>query len=68
MTVGIAAELSNDGIAVEPMAEAALALAACDAKLTGRITYSLDLLRALGREVRTLDGREVCAPENAQSR
>ncbi len=99
LTVGIAAELSNDGIAVntlapvaavitaavrmtgadkwiqpemiepvEAMAEAALALSACDAKLTGRITYSLDLLRELGREVRTLDGREACTPENAQSR
>ena len=97
--MGIAAELSNDGIAVntlapvaavitaavrmtgadkwikpemiepvEAMAEAALALACCDAKLTGRITYSLDLLRELGREIRTLDGREALTRENAQAR
>ena len=99
LTAGIAAELSNDGIAVntlapvaavitaavrmtgadkwiqpemvepvEAMAEAALALACCDAKLTGRITYSLDLLRELGREIRTLDGREPWTRENAQTR
>ena len=99
LTVGIAAELSNDGIAVntlapvaavitaavrmtgadkwikpemiepvEAMAEAALALACCDAKLTGRITYSLDLLRELGREIRTLDGRAALSRDNAQTR
>lgn len=99
LTVGIAAELSEAGIAVntlapvaavitaavrmtgadkwiqpemiepvEAMAEAALALACCDAKLTGRITYSLDLLRELGRELRTLDGREPLTRENAQTR
>jgi NAD(P)-dependent dehydrogenase (short-subunit alcohol dehydrogenase family) len=53
---------------VEAMAEAALALACCDAKLTGRITYSLELLRELGRELRTLDGREPLTRENAQMR
>lgn len=41
---------------VEAIAEAALALATCDASLTGRVTYSLPLLRELGREIRTLDG------------
>jgi hypothetical protein len=42
---------------VEAMAEAALALCSCDPeKLTGRVTYSLHLLRELGREIRTLDG------------
>ena len=41
---------------IEAIAEAALALATCDAKLTGRVTYSLPLLQELGREVRTLDG------------
>lgn len=45
---------------VEAMAEAALALCSCDPeKLTGRVTYSLHLLKELGREIRTLDGREV---------
>jgi len=45
---------------VEAMAEAALALCSCDPeKLTGRVTYSLHLLRELGREIRTLDGSEV---------
>jgi NAD(P)-dependent dehydrogenase (short-subunit alcohol dehydrogenase family) len=53
---------------VEAMAEAALALACCDAKLTGRVTYSLELLRELGREIRTLDGRAALTHENAQSR
>jgi NAD(P)-dependent dehydrogenase (short-subunit alcohol dehydrogenase family) len=41
---------------VEAIAEAALALATCDAALTGRVTYSLPLLRELAREIRTLDG------------
>ncbi len=99
LTVGIAAELFHDGVAVntlapvaavitaavrmtgadkwirpemvepvEAMAEAALALCACDAKLTGRISYSLELLRELGREVRTLDGGAVLTRENAQTR
>lgn len=99
MTVGLAAELSEAGIAVnalapvaavitaavrmtgadkwiqpemiepvEAMAEAALALACCDAKTTGRIAYSLELLRELGREIRTLDGRALLDPENAQTR
>jgi NAD(P)-dependent dehydrogenase (short-subunit alcohol dehydrogenase family) len=53
---------------VEAMAEAALALATCDAKLTGRVTYSLALLRELVREVRTLDGQAPLTKENAQSR
>jgi NAD(P)-dependent dehydrogenase (short-subunit alcohol dehydrogenase family) len=44
---------------VEAIAEAALALATCDAKLTGRVTYSLSLLQELGLEVRTLDGEAV---------
>jgi citronellol/citronellal dehydrogenase len=99
LTVGIAAELSPAGIAVntlapvaavitaavrmtgadkwivpemiepvEAMAEAALALSVCGPELTGRITYSLDLLRELGREVRTLDGRAALTRENAQTR
>lgn len=42
---------------IEAMAEAALALVSGDPrKLTGRITYSLELLEELGREIRTLDG------------
>jgi NAD(P)-dependent dehydrogenase (short-subunit alcohol dehydrogenase family) len=42
---------------VEAMAEAALALVTGDPeKLTGRVAYSLALLRELGREVRALDG------------
>lgn len=53
---------------VEAMAEAALALSCCDATLTGRVTYSLPLLRELGREVRTLDGRAPLTPANAQTR
>jgi NAD(P)-dependent dehydrogenase (short-subunit alcohol dehydrogenase family) len=53
---------------VEAMAEAALALASCDAKLSGRVTYSLELLRELGREVRTLDGRALLTKDNAQTR
>ncbi len=53
---------------VEAMAEAALALASCDAAFTGRVTYSLDLLRSLGRGVRTLDGRVPLTHENAQTR
>jgi citronellol/citronellal dehydrogenase len=44
---------------VEAIAEAALALATCDPTLTGRVTYSLPLLRELGREVRTLDGESL---------
>jgi NAD(P)-dependent dehydrogenase (short-subunit alcohol dehydrogenase family) len=43
---------------VEAMAEAALALCACDpATMTGRVVYSLRLLEELGRPIRTLDGR-----------
>ncbi|HKJ25927.1 MAG TPA: SDR family NAD(P)-dependent oxidoreductase [Myxococcota bacterium] len=92
LTVGLAAELQPDGIAVnalapvaavltpgvealgatrwidpsmtepiEAIAEATLALATCDASLTGRVAYSLPLLRELGREVRTLDGASPVA-------
>lgn len=50
------------------MAEAALVLASCEPGLTGRITYSLDLLRERGREIRTLDGRSLLTPETAQTR
>jgi NAD(P)-dependent dehydrogenase (short-subunit alcohol dehydrogenase family) len=43
---------------VEAMAEAALALVTGEpAKLTGRVAYSLELLRELGRPVLGLDGR-----------
>jgi NAD(P)-dependent dehydrogenase (short-subunit alcohol dehydrogenase family) len=56
----IAHNLVSDPSSVEReeyMAEAALALCSGDpATLTGRITYSLDLLRELGREPRALDG------------
>ncbi len=45
---------------METMVEAALALVTCDpATETGRIAKSLSYLRDIGREVRTLDGREV---------
>jgi hypothetical protein len=44
---------------IEAIAEAALALATCDSGLTGRVVYSLPLLRELGRAVRTLDGASV---------
>jgi NAD(P)-dependent dehydrogenase (short-subunit alcohol dehydrogenase family) len=44
---------------IEAIAEAALALATCDGSLTGRVVYSLPLLRELGREIRTLDGASV---------
>lgn len=47
---------------IEAIAEAALALATCDASLTGRVTYSLPLLRELAREIRTLDGASPLAP------
>jgi NAD(P)-dependent dehydrogenase (short-subunit alcohol dehydrogenase family) len=52
---------------VEAMAEAALALACCAPELTGRVTYSLPLLRELGREIRTLDGNSVYSPETADA-
>jgi citronellol/citronellal dehydrogenase len=43
---------------VETFVEAALALVSGDPSvLTGRIAYSLSLVRELGLEVRTLDGR-----------
>jgi NAD(P)-dependent dehydrogenase (short-subunit alcohol dehydrogenase family) len=42
----------------ETMAEAALLLCTADPReVTGRVAYSLPLLKELGREVRTLDGR-----------
>ena len=45
---------------METMVEAALALCvATDPDLTGRVTYSLPLLEELGREVRTLDGKDA---------
>ena len=43
---------------VEAMAEAAVALCASGAP-TGRIAYSLDLLKSLSRPVRTLDGQRL---------
>lgn len=47
---------------VEAIAEAALALCACDpAKVTGRILYSVRLLEEIGRPIRTLDGRALFA-------
>jgi citronellol/citronellal dehydrogenase len=46
---------------IEAIAEAALALATCDARLTGRIVYSLPFLKELGREIRSLDGASVVA-------
>jgi NAD(P)-dependent dehydrogenase (short-subunit alcohol dehydrogenase family) len=43
---------------VEGMAEAALALCSVDpARVTGRVVYSTDYLKELGREIRTLDGK-----------
>ena len=53
---------------IEAMAEAALALSCCAPSLTGRIAYSLPLLRELGREIRTLDGANPYAPERAAQR
>lgn len=45
---------------VETVAEAALALCTCDpATMTGRTTYSLSLLKELGRPVHGLDGRQL---------
>jgi hypothetical protein len=42
----------------ETMAEAALLLCTADpAEVTGRVAYSLPLLKEFGRPVRTLDGR-----------
>jgi NAD(P)-dependent dehydrogenase (short-subunit alcohol dehydrogenase family) len=42
---------------VEMMAEAALEL--CSGRHVGRVTYSRDIVHAVGRKVRSLDGREV---------
>jgi citronellol/citronellal dehydrogenase len=45
---------------VEGMAEAALALCSANpATMTGRVVYSTDFLKQIGRQVRTLDGREL---------
>ncbi len=45
---------------VEGMAEAALALCSANpATMTGRVFYSTDFLTQIGRQVRTLDGREL---------
>jgi len=44
----------------ETMAEAALLLCTSDpSKVTGRVAYSLPLLKELGRPVRSLDGRQL---------
>jgi citronellol/citronellal dehydrogenase len=90
VTVGVALECSDDGIAVnalspeaavitpgavalvdlpeeriepmETMVEAALALCTGDPRtLTGRVAYSLSLLRELRRPVYSLDGRQLVA-------
>jgi hypothetical protein len=42
---------------IEMMAEAALEL--CSGRHVGRVTYSRDIVHAVGRKVRSLDGREV---------
>ncbi|MBM4269451.1 MAG: SDR family NAD(P)-dependent oxidoreductase [Deltaproteobacteria bacterium] len=52
---------------VETMAEAALALCCCGPETTGRVTYSVALLKELGRETRTLDGTDVHRPEEGAS-
>lgn len=45
---------------IETMTEAALALCTCDpARVTGRVTYSLSLLKELGRPVFSLDGHTL---------
>jgi NAD(P)-dependent dehydrogenase (short-subunit alcohol dehydrogenase family) len=45
---------------VEGMAETALAFATCDPKATnGFCTYSTTYLNEIGREIRTLDGKEI---------
>jgi NAD(P)-dependent dehydrogenase (short-subunit alcohol dehydrogenase family) len=45
---------------LETVAEAALALSTCDPEtLTGRTTYSLSLLKELGRPVHSLDGKQL---------
>lgn len=61
--LGIARWLEPEMIEpVEAIAEAALALCSCDASLSGRISYSLPLLKELGREIRTLDGASRFQP------
>lgn len=56
--MGVTDYMTEDMIEpVEAMAEAALALCSGDVnKLTGRVTYSLPLLKELKRTIRTLDG------------
>jgi NAD(P)-dependent dehydrogenase (short-subunit alcohol dehydrogenase family) len=45
---------------VEGMAEVALAFATCDpAKVTGKWVYSTPYLKEIGREIRTLDGKDI---------
>jgi len=45
---------------VEGMAETALAFATCDPNtVNGRVVYSTTYLQEIGREIRTLDGKEV---------
>jgi citronellol/citronellal dehydrogenase len=44
---------------VETFVEAALALVSGGAELTGRVAYSLSLVKELGLAVRTLDGNEL---------
>ena len=45
---------------VEGMAEAALALCSGDpARVTGLVVYSTDYLREIGRQIHTVDGRDV---------
>jgi citronellol/citronellal dehydrogenase len=45
---------------VEGMAEAAVALCSANpATMTGRVVYSTDFLKQIGRQVRTLDGRKL---------
>jgi len=44
---------------IEAIAEAAVALATCEPSRSGRVVYSLPLLRELGREIRTLDGESL---------
>lgn len=45
---------------VEGMAETALAFATCDPnKVNGRVVYSTTYLNEIGRQIRTLDGKDV---------
>lgn len=51
-------EFQRSAEPVEAMAEAALVLCGAAAP-TGRVVYSLDLLKSLGRPIRTLDGVSI---------